>query len=360
MNVTRQTTPIKIMNSDNPDNLTTASADRFDPQEKEKQLLAEANSWDTSNPADAEPGDIPVVDISDYFASGNHKALETAAAGLRFACEEVGFYQLVGHNVSAELISDTFRQAQRFHALPVEVKQTILMDRPEWPVKGAGYMPVGERKLPRRAKGNLNEAFLLKGDRNIDLDDNQWLQENELPGFRAAIESYASAVNTLAIKLLPVYAAALDLEPDFFTPAFKHPFWRLRMTHYPPDLEMVDDEYGIAPHVDTTFFTLLLQDSPGLSIYSARRQNWINAPLIEGAYVVNSGELLRQWSNDRFLSTRHFANNAGDSSRYSIPLFFNATADYPMECLPTCCSEDNPPKYPTISYLESQGVVQGE
>ena len=83
-------------------------------------------------------------------------------------------------------------------------------------------------------------------------------------------------------------------------------------------------------------------------------------PVVPGALVVNTGELLRQWSNDRFLSTRHFANNASDADRYSVPFFFNATADFPMACLPSCHGPDNPPKYPTISYLQSQGVTQGE
>ena len=75
---------------------------------------------------------------------------------------------------------------------------------------------------------------------------------------------------------------------------------------------------------------------------------------------MNSGELLRQWTNDRYLSVRHFANNAAAGSRYSIPFFYNAAADYPMECLPTCQGPGNPPKYPTISYEQSQAAAQGE
>ena len=105
----------------------------------------------------------------------------------------------------------------------------------------------------------------------------------------------------------------------------------------------------------STFFTLLLPDGPGLTIFSHQRQAWIEVPLIEGALIVNSGELLKQWSNDRFLSTRHFANNTAAHDRYSVPFFFNANADYPMACLPTCHGPDNPPKYPTISYNQSQG-----
>ena len=132
-----------------------------------------------------------------------------------------------------------------------------------------------------------------------------------------------------------MYAVALDLDPDFFTPAFQYPFWRLRLSHYPPDPPGPDGAFGIAPHVDTTVFTLLLQNGPGLTIFHEGRQRWIEAPVIDGAFVVNSGELLRQWTNDRFLSTRHFANNRSPNSRYSVPFFFNATADYQMACLPT-------------------------
>lgn len=332
----------------------------FDPAAKERALQQESASWDTAAPVAAKPGDVPTVDVAPYFASGTPSDLQAAAEALRSASEEVGFHQLVGHGIARTETDAILAETRRFHALPLATKQSILMDRADWPLRGVGYMPVGERKLPRREKGNINEAFLLKSDRTIGFDDNQWLPEDVLPGFRGAVEAYARSISALALRLLPVYAAALELEPEFFGPGFEHPFWRLRMTHYPPTGAPAGDEFGIAPHVDTTFFTLLLQDAPGLTIYSHRREQWVSVPVVEDAFVVNSGELLRQWSNDRFLSTRHFANNAGTKDRYAVPFFFNATADYPMECLPSCHGPGNPPKYPTISYLESQGVVQGE
>jgi len=332
----------------------------FDPHAREQELLNEAESWDTSVPVDAEPGDIPVVDVGPWFETGDPAALDAAAATLRDACENVGFFQLVGHGISDDQIAEIFATTRAFHDLPVATKQKINIDNPDHPLSGVGYLPIGERRLPRRAKGNRNEAFLAKSDRTIDWDDNQWLPDDDLPGFRSAVERYGQAVNDLALRLVPVYAAALELPIDFFDDAFDGPFWRLRLTHYPPDEVTAADEYGIAPHVDTTFFTLLLQDSPGLRIFSAKRQQWINAPFIENAFVVNSGELLKQWSNDRFLSARHFAINDASKARYSIPLFFNANGDYPMACLPTCHSDTNPPRYPTISYNQSQAVAQGE
>ena len=327
-------------------------SETFDPDAREAELLAQANSWDTTAPVPAEDGDIPVVDLTHPIAE--------AAATLRTACEQVGFFQLIGHGVPQAQIDRIFAETRRFHALPLEVKQQINIDNPDHPLGGVGYLPIGERRLPRRAKGNRNEAFLLKSDKAIALVANQWLPEGELPGFRAAVEGYAATAEALALRLVNVYAVALDLDADWFDEAFEDPFWRLRLTHYPPDEDTASGAFGIAPHVDTTFFTLLLQDGPGLVIYSALRDQWIQAPVIPGAFVVNTGELLRQWSNDRFLSTRHFANNDAAASRYSIPLFFNASGDWPMACLPTCTGPGNPPRYPTISYNESQAVAQGE
>ncbi len=340
---------------------STSANDTFDAKAKEIALAHESAAWDTSVVVDAAPDDIPTIDVAPYFASGDASDLAAAASDMRYALEEVGFGQLVGHGVPQHLLDDILDATRDFHALPLAIKKTILIDRPEQRVGGVGYMPVGARKLPARDRGNPNEAFLIKSDRTIGFDDNQWLEDENLPGFRMTVESYANALSDLARALLPVYAVALDLDPDFFEPGFEHPFWRLRLTHYPANPEGDDlGDVGIPPHVDTTFMTLLLPDSPGLAIFSQLRQQWILAPVVPGAFVVNAGELLRQWSNDRVLSTRHFANNTSPTSRYSVPFFFNATADYPMECLPTCCGPDNPAKYPTISYLESQGVVQGE
>lgn len=332
----------------------------FDAAATEARLRAEADQWDTSSPVAAEPGDIPVVDVGPWFRSGDRRDLDAAASALRVAGERVGFHHLVGHDLGRERIAAILDAARRFHGLRTETKRTILIDRPDWPLQGVGYLPFGERRLPRREKGNRNEAFLVKSDLGIGLDDNQWPPDDVLPGFRAVVEDYAAAVSALAVRLLPLYAVALDLEPDFFAPAFHHPFSRLRLTHYPTRPHRDDGAFGIAPHVDTTFFTLLVADGPGLVIHSARRDAWVTVPVVDDAIVVNTGELLRQWSNDRFLSTRHFADNPVDGSRYSVPFFFNATADFPMVCLPSCHGPDNPPRYPPVSYRESQASVQGE
>jgi len=333
----------------------------FDPVEKENALQAESQSWDTSQVVPAQTGDIPVLDVSKYFNYGSDEALEDVADQLGDASRHVGFFSLVGHTVSDEVVNGAFEQTRRFHELPLQSKEALLMDQPALSIKGAGYLPIKNRKLPHRSMGNDNEAFIVKRDRNIALSDNPWPDENLLPGFRSSVEEYAAQLEALALRLLPIYARALKMDKNFFAPAFAAPFIRLRLSHYPVTPRGDADQFGIAPHVDTTFFTLLAQDSPGLCVFSEKRRRWISVPMIEGAFIVNTGELLKHWSNDEFISAKHFANNNfGIVSRYSIPFFFNASTDYKMTCIPSCCGPDRPAKYPAISYAQSQGVTQGE
>lgn len=335
--------------------------DVFDPQAKEQQLRSESEQWDTSKPEVARDDDIPVVDLNEYFTSGTEASLDVVAAQLRTACEETGFFSIVGHQIPSNDLAETFDQVRRFHATPIEDKKQLLMDRPDWPVGGMGYLPLKNRKLPTRAKGNVNEAFIIKCDDQLGMDDNQWPDSAALPEFRALIERYAQQMEQLGKRMLPIYARALDMPLDYFQDAFVDPLFRLRMTHYPPVEIDANNAFGIAPHVDTSFITILAQDQPGLTVFSERRKVWVQAPVVEDAFVVNTGELLKQWTNDRFMSTRHFANNnTGSSSRYSIPFFFNANPHHVMSCIASCTSSDNPSKYPPISYSQSQGVVQGE
>lgn len=337
------------------------ASDAFDAKAKEQQLRDESEQWDTSAPEDALADDIPLIDLSEYFSSGTDDALNDVAEQLRVACEETGFFSITGHHIATQDLDDTFDQIRQFHAMPVENKTRILMDRADWPVGGMGYLPLKNRKLPARQTGNVNEAFIVKCDDVLGMDDNQWPDAELLPAFRQQIELYAQKMEQLGKRLLPVYARALNMPGDFFNQAFVDPLFRLRMTHYPPVVANADNAFGIAPHVDTSFFTILAQDQPGLTVFSERRKVWVKAPVVKDSFIVNTGELLKQWTNDRFLSTRHFANNnTGDQSRYSIPFFFNANPHYVMSCIASCCDDNKPSKYPPISYAQSQGVVQGE
>lgn len=303
--------------------------------------------------------DIPVLDLAPLRA-GAPGSLERLAADIRHVFENVGFYFVVNHGIPQSLIDATFAEAKRFHAQPLERKLEIRLNE-----FNIGYLPMRggitrHSALNANNKPNVNEAFFLARELAPDHPDvvagkpykclNKW--PRDLPGFREACLAYASALEKLARSLVPAYALALDLPADGLDAAFADPMFKLRMTHYPPQPPDADNEFGLAPHTDTSFMTLLAPNKvAGLSIRSPRGR-WIDAPPIEGAFLVNGGDMLRRWTNDRFLATPHRVVNRTGAERYALPFFFDCSAEHVMDCLPTCTGPANPPRYEPITYVE--------
>jgi len=301
--------------------------------------------------------EIPVIDLGPYLA-GIPGAREKAAQELRHAYEDVGFYFITNHGVPQSLVDAAFAAAARFHAQPLDEKLKIKINQ-----HNVGYLPVRgsvtrHSKINEGNKPNLNEAFFAKRDLAPDHPDvaaglpfrcvNQW--PDNLPGFRDTVLAYQAALEKLALSLVPLYALALDLPADWFAEKFQDPMYTLRMSHYPQVDVIEDNEFGLAPHTDTSFMTLLAQNKiPGLSIRLPNGK-WVDAPALEGSFLVNGGDMLRRWTNERFLATPHRVINRSGQERYAIPFFFDCNYRTTMECIPTCTSTENPPKYPPITY----------
>jgi isopenicillin N synthase-like dioxygenase len=298
--------------------------------------------------------EIPVIDLGPYLA-GVPSADRQAAAELRHAFENIGFYFIINHGVPQELIDRTFEATRTFHALPLDDKLEIKLNE-----YNIGYLPMRggttrHSTLNKDNKPNVNEAFFMAREMAPDAPPQPFRTPNKwprnLPGFRETCLEYATALETLALKLVPLYALALDLPADYFDEAFSKPMYKLRMSHYPPQDVPADNEFGLAPHTDTSFMTLLAPNKvPGLSVRGPSGA-WIDVPVNDGAFLVNGGDMLRRWTNDRFLATPHRVVNRTGEERYAIPFFFDCAADYEMTCLPTCTSDDNPPKYDPITYV---------
>lgn len=303
--------------------------------------------------------EIPILDLGPYFA-GEPGALETLALELRHALEDVGFYFIRNHGVPQGVIDGAFAAARQFHDQPLETKLALRID-----THNLGYLPmrgntIRHSGLNKNNKADLAEGFFIKRDLAPDHPDvlsgkkfrglNRW--PADLPGFRDAALAYCDAVEGLGLKLLPIYARALDLPPGTFDEAFREPQYSLRLSHYPEQKVVEENEFGLAPHTDTGFMTLLAQnDVPGLNI-GTRDGRWIDAPAIPGTFIVNGGDMLRRWTNDRFLATPHRVINRSGKERYSIPFFFDPALDYPMSCLPNCSGPDNPPRYEPITLMQ--------
>src|SRR5215467_6834229 len=116
---------------------------------------------------------------------------------------------------------------------------------------------------------------------------------------------------------------------------------QLRATHYPSQTRAPGDEFGIAPHTDTSFLTLLApNDVPGLA-FRTQTGDWIDVPTVPDAFIVNGGQLLLRWTNDRFLATPHRAVNRTGGERYALAFFCDAQIDWPVAAVPTCMGPDN-------------------
>lgn len=308
------------------------------------------------------PDTIPVINVADFLA-GRPGALDALAARVGEALTSVGFFLLTGHDVPTALIARTFAEAQRFHDQPMERKLALKLNE-----HNNGYMMMGRyavrtSALNKNDKGDLNEAFFIKRERPPDdpllrsgrrfVGANVWPDENDLPGFRANVLEYADAMDRFTRGLLPALARALDLPEAFFDDAFEDSQFTLRLSHYPP-VRAEANQFGIAPHTDSSFMTFLPQSEvPGLQV-RVSGDAWVNVPEVAGSFAVNSGDMLHRWSNGRLKSTPHRALPPVGRDRYAIPFFLGPRFDQRIECLPTCAGPGNPPRWEPITYAEWQ------
>ena len=292
---------------------------------------------------------IPVIDISPLYGEDLADA-RAVAADIRRASIEAGFFYIRGHHMLPDLMRATLMASKFFFSRPEAEKRSIQ-------VNGAhrGYVPFAQTTLGRQYKADLKESFNFAFPFAADDPDvvagkpligvNQWPQGEEV--WRSVLEDYYRTLFEVGQRVLEGFALALEAPRTYFRDLYKRPLVRTRLLHYPPQPEgSGEDQFGAAPHTDWGCMTLLWQDQVGGLQVRNRAGQWIDAPYIEGTFVVNIGDMLERWSNDLFVSTPHRVVNASGRERYSIPMFYDPDFDTAVECLPNCSGPGNPPKYP--------------
>ncbi len=307
---------------------------------------------------------IPVIDFAAVFA-GEPGALPALAPAVRQACEHVGFFYAAGHGVPDRVIERAFAASRVFHALPLDEKLKLRLND-----NNIGYLPInasvqGASTVHKATRPNQNESFFLSHDRGADHPDviagtplrgrNQWPPET-IPGMadmRRDMMAYFQALGAMCDRMLPAFAVALDMPADCFAPFFAgEAHANLRFLHYPPQERGEDNLFGQAPHTDNSFMTALARtDVPGLAVRLPSGE-WFPPPVIPGTFLINLGNIMRRWSNDRFLSTPHGVLNDSGADRYSIAYFHSPNVDSVIECLPSCVSADSPPRYKPAVYRD--------
>jgi isopenicillin N synthase-like dioxygenase len=273
--------------------------------------------------AQAMPASIPLVDIGALY--GNDPAAKKAvAAKIGAACDDIGFFYAVNHNVSVEVIDHALSAVDEFFSLPTEEKLKVECDR-----NNRGYRKVGDT-IHANGKASARDSFDLgfpvtEDDPEVKAGTPLYAPNNwpDMPGFREAVEAYYGETYKLGMKILEGFAIYLGKPEDFFTRHFTKPVADMVINHYLGARGLHISDQASGPHTDHGIVTILWQDMLGGLEVMGKDGEWMSVTPLRGSYVINIGELMKRWTNGRFKATVHRVVHLQDKSRYSMPLFCN-------------------------------------
>jgi len=313
---------------------------------------------------------VPVIDIA-AFRDGDTATRRRVAREFGAAFETVGFATIVGHGVDDGVIAQTWAQAHAFFRLPFSEKARCMLPLRD---KTHGYIPVGVESvsgtLGDETPPDLCEALVVQGLRFEQVPptnpvDMQFQKSNLWPerpaGLRPAFTDYYWSMEALTQTLMQMSALALDLPEEWFADKYDRFSGTLRAVLYPEQPDAPEEgqlRYGA--HRDYGGLTILRQDdAPGALQVCLPDGEWIDVRPVDGAFVINVGDLLARWTNDRWLSTLHRVVNppraiaaSTATRRLSLVFFTGPNRDAVVECLPTCRGPGRPAKYPPVRAID--------
>lgn len=285
-----------------------------------------------------DPDAIPVIDM----AGG----LDGVPAAMLEAAERIGFFYARNAGVPQALIDSVFGVSHRFFAATEAQKQSVTVNA--W---HRGLLRPGQARMAGSAKVDLKESFVwgldtTEGPEPVDgIPPNRW--PDFLPELRPVLNDYFAAANAAGWRLLRAFAHSIGAPEDAFVRSISRPASRGSLIYYPPQPpEMGSDQFGVAPHTDYGCLTLLYQDDAGGLQVQAVDGGWVAAPPIAGTFVVNVGDLLSRWTNDRFRSTPHRVVNRSGRTRYSVGMFVDPNSDTLIEPV---VPEGGTPRYAPVT-----------
>lgn len=306
--------------------------------------------------------EIPTLDMAPYL-EGRAGGLESVAAKLREISQTVGFFYVTNHGIPQQLIDRTFAETRRIHGLPNSEKARI-------PWYGEALFKLGyegyaiERvennvNIVNKARPNLYAKFVIGREVGPQAEVTATVWPENLPGFKETLVAYNNAIEALGRQFLPLWAQSLSLPLDYFDRYFETPHLQLGLLHYPPQKDIGNRQYGIAPHTDNAFMTFLAQgDVSGLAVRMPSG-HWRLVDVIPGTLVVNTGNSMVRWTNEEYLSTKHRVINTNTVDRYSIPVFFGPSDDTVIAPVATCQGPTRPPLYEPVTYGEMRSWYYG-
>lgn len=297
--------------------------------------------------------DIPEIDLSPLWGN-NPYGLEEVAAKIKGVYTTIGFAYLVNYNIHDKIFKTTYAAAKKFLTLPKEIKLKIKQNS-----AFRGYVPCDEPDENNNRHTNQLEAFVMTHEileSHPDYHGGKYLAgpniwPDDMPEFQEAVIAYRDNMLNLAEKLVTVFSIALGLGHHGLDSFFIDPTYVLRLQHYPKQpAKIAKHIFGLAPHTDYGLFTILSQEHiAGLEVKNEQGQ-WLTVPCKPNTLVLNSGDVLKRWSNNTFKSTPHRVVNRTHHERNSIPFFFEPNMHAIIEVMPQYITEHCPAKYQPIKY----------
>jgi len=272
---------------------------------------------------------LPVIDLQELLRairSGAQDELDscvaTVAHDISTAVHYCGFFYVSGFRIDNGILKNVLEAQRTFFALPDDIKKESAIDE-----HNRGYLASGMAKMHGAKEHDQKEVFFwgaeLPDDHPLRVNNaplsgpNNW--PTQAPGFREAVLAYSEVIRSIGDALLQAIAISLGLKSTFFIPFYEDSLLRGQLIRY-PETQGGKDAFGVAPHTDFGCLTLLLQTTPGLEVLT-RHKEWISAPPIDDTLVINVGELLARWSDDRLPTNVHRVKNTSNAERFSIAMF---------------------------------------
>ncbi len=284
---------------------------------------------------------LPVIDVRNLRSAAALSAIDAA-------CRDWGFFQIVGHGIDTRTTTALRRAMRAFFALPMHAKHAIVRTAENpW-----GFY---DRELTRHARDWKQIYDYGPPDGGAMLPQ----FPRELPELAPAVTRFYAACDALAFELVEVIAGNFGMPPGALDACFRpHHTSFLRLNYYPPcpvparpagTAPARDGNLGVNPHTDAGALTLLLQDEqPGLEVL--HDGTWQLVEPRSDALVVNIGDIVQVWSNDRYRAALHRGLVSPDVERYSAPFFFNPAYSTEYAPLPSTIDAAHPPRYRSIHW----------
>lgn len=308
---------------------------------------------------------IPTIDIGP-FLDGDAAGKRAIAMQVAEICTRVGFLIISGHRFPAQLLARAKRELFDFFDLPAATKNRW---HPIGPSKQRGFHGFATRGLAytlgQQTPPDLRETVFLG-----PVDDHRAYfatmpeaatsyAPNTIPtepaGIDATLVQLYRAYEVLARDMLRIFAAALALPDDFFADTLTRHFSIMSCHHYPALTEAPKPgQLRTGAHTDFGAMTILTAtDAEGGLEARLPDGSWAKVQPREGEFVVNLGDMMARWTNDRWTSTLHRVVNPpvgmAQSRRMSIGMFVHPNYDQRIACIPTCLQPGEAPRYPTIT-----------